>query len=103
MVAGKLQPGSQVNTTDLILPLVIQRQSSRFASNPTASAFVPYELRQLRADLYNLLKSELVGTSGFHWAPGSTNKGAVFIFVPALGRATHVGRIWFDEERAGAL
>lgn len=92
--------GSQLHTMDLLPALLMQRQTPRFLADPSTETFIGYPAAQFRADLHGLLQSGHadVDATTFHWAPGSNTKGAVFMLVPALQRATHVARVWFDRK-----
>lgn len=101
---NRQQFGTQVMLTELLPFVALQRQSQKFLADPAAAAFEEYPVTLFRADLMGVLSAEAPRADGalFRWAPGSTTKGAVFMFVPSLGRATHVGRVWFarGEEQA---
>jgi hypothetical protein len=100
MVLRGLKPGSQVTTLDLLPHVLLQRQTSRFLTDPKSEQFCPYPLTSFRADLFSLLKAggTVFENAEFHWASGSNTKGAVFMLVPGLGRPAHVGRIWFTQK-----
>ncbi|HLH31584.1 MAG TPA: hypothetical protein VKY31_10305 [Terriglobia bacterium] len=90
--------GAQVETTAIMLRLAMQRQTSAFRSNPQARNFREYSKQSFRADLYTLLSSGELVIKGhrFRCAAGADTRGAIFMFVPALQRPTHVGRLWFE-------
>jgi hypothetical protein len=90
--------GSQVQTSGILWQLALLKQQPSFRSNPTATAFREYPRELFRADLFRLLESNLTNTDGklFRYASGSDTAGAVFMFVPQLGRTAHIGRIWFE-------
>lgn len=92
--------GSQVATLDLLPQVLMQRQNASFLADPKAGQFREYPLCDFRADLYGLIGAGTLHIEGatFHWSSGSNTKGAVFMFVPGLGRTAHVGRIWFERE-----
>jgi hypothetical protein len=94
------QFGSQVTTLELLPHVLMQRQHGRFLADPLARQFREYPLSEYRADLYGLIGAGNLRIDGatFHWSSGSNTKGAIFMFVPALGRTAHVGRIWFEHE-----
>jgi hypothetical protein len=91
--------GTQVETLDLVPYIAFQKQSASFRNNPIGKTFLDYPLSQFRADLHNALTASSADADGnmFKIASGSSTKGAVFMFVPALGRTAHVGRVWFDK------
>lgn len=99
--------GSQVKTLDLLPLVALGRQDSRFRADPLASQFKDYPLALYRADLHGLLAQAEVTIAGsrFGWSSGASTEGAVFMYVPALRRTAHVGRVWFDnvEEEAGRV
>jgi hypothetical protein len=90
--------GSQIETTSILPYLLLGRQKSRFLSNPTLRDFVEYPAPTFRADLLALMSAEDQTIDGYNFrhASGSDMRGAVFMFVPSLGRPAHVGRIWFE-------
>ncbi len=90
--------GSQVQTSGILWQLALMKQQPSFRSNPTAITFREYPRELFRADLFRLLESNLTNTDGklFRYASGSDTAGAVFMFVPQLGRTAHIGRIWFE-------
>jgi hypothetical protein len=90
--------GAQVQTSALLWQLTMLRQQPGFRSNPVAANFREYPREIFRADLSRLLESDLTSVDGkrFRQASGSDTAGAVFMFVPQLGRTAHVGRIWFE-------
>lgn len=94
--------GSQVQTSALLCQLAMLRQQTGFRSNPIARNFRGYPREVFRADLFRLLESNLTSASGkrFRYASGSDTAGAVFMFVPQLGRTAHIGRIWFEHDKA---
>ena len=49
-------------------------------------------------DLHRLLGESMrqVERQVFNFASGSTTDGAVFMYIPPLGRAAYLGRIWFE-------
>lgn len=96
-VRGK-PDGTQVETVALLGHLLLGRQTAGFLKNPQSSGFRPYPLKQFRCDLYLLLASTERQIDGleFHHGAGADTSGAVFMLDPALGRAAHVGRIWFS-------
>jgi hypothetical protein len=95
-----LHTGSQVAVLELLPYVLLNRQRPRFLLDPQSGGFVEYPLSAFRADLYNLLVSQvsLVDRVQFRYASGSDTKGAVFMLVPALSRTAYVGRAWFDAE-----
>lgn len=95
-----LPAGSQVAVLDLLPYVLLSRQRPRFLLDPQSRSFVEYPLSAFRADLYHLLASQVsvVDRMQFRYASGSDTKGAVFMLVPALSRAAHVGRAWFEAE-----
>ncbi len=95
--AGK-EFGSQVQTSGVLWQLAMLKQQTSFRSNPVAVNFHEYPREVFRADLFRLLESNLTSTEGkrFRYASGSDTAGAVFLFVPQLGRTAHIGRIWFE-------
>jgi hypothetical protein len=95
--AGK-EFGSQVQTSGVIWQLAMLRQPPSLRSNPIVTNFREYPREIFRADLFRLLESNLTNTDGkrFRYASGSDTAGAVFMFVPQLGRTAHIGRIWFE-------
>jgi hypothetical protein len=98
------RPGSQVHTTALLVHLALMRQPANFRSDPSARHYREYPSVLFRADLYTLMASgeHSIQSSKFRYASGADTTGAVFMFVPALGRSAHVGRIWFQaDEVAG--
>jgi len=98
------QFGAQIMTLDLLPHVLLQRQDAKFMSDTSAKHFKEYPLAQFRADLFALLDSGKLdaGDAVFHWAAGSNTKGAVFMFVPSMGRTAHVGRVWFERQGAPA-
>lgn len=96
-------PGTQVQTTALLLHLAVMRQASTFRADPSARHFREYPLVLFRADLHTLLASGefSIRSRKFRYASGADTAGAVFMLVPALGRTAHVGRIWFEGQGAG--
>lgn len=90
--------GSQVQTSGVHWQLAMLKQQPSFRSNPTATNFHEYPREIFRADLFRLLESNLTNTDGnrFRYASGSDTAGAIFMFVPQLGRTAHIGRIWFE-------
>jgi hypothetical protein len=93
-------PGSQVHTTALVVHLALMRQSANFRGDPSARYYREYPRVLFRADLHTLMASGeySIRSSKFRYASGADTAGAVFMFVPALGRTAHVGRIWFEDE-----
>lgn len=91
-------PGAQVETTAIMVRLAMQRQTSAFMSNPQARNFREYSKQSFRADLYTLLSSGELVINGqrLRCAAGADTRGAIFMFVPALQRPAHVGRLWFE-------
>ena len=90
--------GSQVQTSAVFWQLAMLKQQPSFRSNPVATNFHEYPREIFRADLFRLLESNLTNIDGKHfkYASGSDTAGAVFMFVPQLGRTAHIGRIWFE-------
>ena len=90
---------NQVKTMELLPLVALQRQEQRFLKNPEAANFNDYPMALFRADLYGLLASgrTTIGDCSFHWSSGSTTDGAIFMYVPSLGRTAHLGRIWFEQ------
>jgi hypothetical protein len=90
--------GSQVSTSGVFWQLAMLKQQPSFRSNPVATNFHEYPREIFRADLFRLLESNLTNIDGkhFRYASGSDTAGAVFMFVPQLGRTAHIGRIWFE-------
>lgn len=91
--------GTRVQTLAILPYLALVRQRGAFRVNPTKEVYRPYPVEQFRADLHYLLQNDAqyTTTHGFRYASGSDTKGAVFMFVPALGRTAHIGRIWFEK------
>jgi hypothetical protein len=91
--------GSQVDTDEVLYQAALLQQSPSFRTDPTARAFKDYGRVAFRRDLYVMLEAGHVEVDGlrFRHAPGSTKRGALFMLVPALGRPSHLGRIWFEE------
>lgn len=98
-ITGKSR-GSQVPTLSLLPHVMLARQTPGFRANPTGRAFKEYSRDQFRADLYELLRSGKQDSNDvkFRYASGSDTVGAVFMFVPALDRTAHVGRVWFESD-----
>jgi hypothetical protein len=98
-ITGKSR-GSQVPTLSLLPHVMIARQTPGFRSNPTTRAFKEYSRDQFRADLHELLRSGKLDNTDvkFRYASGSDTVGAVFMFVPALQRTAHLGRVWFESD-----
>lgn len=96
-ITGK-EAGTQVPTLSLLGHIMMARQTSGFRTNPTARSFREYTREHFRADLYNLMRQGKLdhGAARFRYASGSDTVGAVFMFVPALERTAHVGRVWFE-------
>jgi hypothetical protein len=92
------EPGAQANASAVLLQVAVLRQRPAFGQNPTATNFREYPRELFRADLHALLVSgqQVVRGKRFRSASGSDTSGAIFMLVPALGRAAHVGRIWFE-------
>jgi hypothetical protein len=90
--------GSQVRTSGVFWQLAMLKQQPSFRSNPVVTNFHEYPREIFRADLFGLLGSDVTGTGTkrFRYASGSDTAGAVFMFVPQLGRTAHIGRIWFE-------
>src|SRR5439155_3884199 len=90
--------GSQVTTASLLLQVALLQQPASFRSNPPGRSFRDYPRIQFRADLFALLASGRyeTGRRRLRFAAGSDTAGAVFMLVPALDRAAHVGRLWFE-------
>ncbi|ACG75148.1 hypothetical protein AnaeK_3941 [Anaeromyxobacter sp. K] len=95
---GGKAPGTQVPALSLLGHILMARQSAGFRANPSARSFREYTREHFRADLYNLLRSGKLDhhAARFRYASGSDTLGAVFMFVPALERTAHVGRVWFE-------
>lgn len=94
--------GTQVQATALLLQLALMRQAANFRSDPSARHYREYPRVLFRADLHTLLASgeSSIRSRKFRYASGADTTGAVFMLVPALSRTAHVGRIWFEEQRA---
>jgi hypothetical protein len=94
----RLEPGTQVETLAVLYRVALLRQQAGFRRNPTAKSFREYPREVFRADLFALLQSGALAGRGrrLRYASGSDTAGAIFMLVPALGRAAHVGRIWFE-------
>ena len=92
------ESGTQVEAAALMLQLCILRQRARFLGDPKARHFMEYPFDLFRSDLYALLSSTTTIVKGrrFRYASGASTVGGVFMLVPTLGRAAHVGRIWFE-------
>jgi len=90
--------GVQIELLELLPYVALGKQKTRFLRSPTAKAFSDYPVESFRADLYGLLKSQSLTINEFQfiYSSGSNTKGAIFMFVPPLGRAAHVGRAWFE-------
>jgi hypothetical protein len=90
--------GSQLQTSAVLWQLAMLRQQPVFRTNPVAASFQEYPREIFRADLFRLLERNITSTDGkrFRYASGSDTAGAVFMFVPQLGRTAHIGRIWFE-------
>jgi hypothetical protein len=91
-------PGSQVRSTAILAQLAFLRQRPAFTQNPVAANYREYPRDVFRAELFTLLAdgNQLIQGKRFRYASGSDPGGAVFMLVPALGRAAHVGRLWFE-------
>lgn len=100
--ATEKAPSAQVETTAILLQLAMLRQPGGFRSNPRSRNFREYPRELFRADLFTLLSSNdgEAGGTRLRYASGSDTVGAIFMMVPALGRAAHVGRIWFAPAEA---
>src|SRR6202022_252747 len=96
-LSGKAR-STPVVIASLLPHLMLARQTAAFRSNPTARTFREYSRDQFRADLHALMVSGATDVEGgrFRYASGSDTAGAIFMFVPALNRTAHVGRVWFD-------
>jgi hypothetical protein len=96
--SGK-QPGAQVEVGSVLAQLVLLRQPASFRTNPRAKNYREYPRELFRADLYALMQSEVNTVQGraFRYSSGSSPTGAIYVFVPAKGRAVHLGRVWFEE------
>lgn len=96
--ATNKQSGSQAEMSAVMLQLVMLRQSPAFRANPEGRLFRDYPRELFRADLFTLLATGQADVKGkrLRCASGSDTVGAVFMMVPALGRAAHLGRIWFE-------
>jgi hypothetical protein len=94
-------PGTQVQAAAIMMQLAFLRQPASFRSNPQSQSFREYPRELFRADLFTLLADGLSAVNGrtLRYASGSDTSGAIFMMVPAMGRAAHVGRIWFDGSR----
>jgi hypothetical protein len=90
--------GAQLQVSAVFWQATMLKQSPNFRSNPTATNFHGYSREIFRADLYRLLEGNVTNTDGkhFRYASGSDTAGAIFMFVPQLGRTAHIGRIWFE-------
>jgi len=90
--------GTQLPVLSLLPHILFARQTAAFRGNPLARAFREYPREQFRADLHGLLESGLAEVAGmrFRYASGADTNGAVFMYVPALERTAHVGRVWFE-------
>jgi hypothetical protein len=97
VVRGR-EPRSQIETAALLVQLTFLRQDEGFRSNPSSTNFREYPRELFRADLHLLLSAGPPEVHGvrFRCASGSNTAGAIFMHVPALGRCTHVGRMWFE-------
>lgn len=95
---GAKEFGSQLQTSAVLWQLALLRQQPAFRTNPVTANFQEYPREIFRADLFRLLASNLTSTNGkrFRYASGSDTVGAVFMFVPQLGRTAHIGRVWFE-------
>jgi len=90
--------GTQVEANSILGQLAFIRQRPAFVQNPAAFNYRAYPRELFRADLYTLLSdgTQVLQGRRFRHAAGSNPSGAVFMLVPALGRAAHVGRLWFE-------
>jgi hypothetical protein len=97
-----VNPGTQVQTTALLLQLALMRQAANFRGDPSARNYREYPRVLFRADLHTLLVSgeSSVRSMRFRYASGADTAGAIFMLVPALGRTAHIGRIWFEVQGA---
>lgn len=95
---GAKEFGAQLQVSAVFWEAAMLKQSPSFRSNPTATNFHGYSRELFRADLYRLLEGNVTSTDGkhFRYASGSDTVGAIFMFVPQLGRTAHIGRIWFE-------
>ena len=91
--------GTQVEAAAVMLQLCMLRQRAKFLGDPRARYLIEYPFELFRSDLYALLSAGISTVKGkrFRYASGASTAGAVFMLVPALGRAAHLGRIWFEQ------
>jgi hypothetical protein len=92
-------PGSQVETLSLLKHILLQRQSKEFLHDARAGGLREYPATLFRADLYRLLASAEFAVDGvaLRYTAGANTDSAVFMLDPALGRPSHIGRIWFQD------
>lgn len=93
-VSGKPE-GDQIRLDTLHMRLTLDRQSKAFSLSPSVRNFREYTREQLRADMYELLRAggALADGKCLHVDSGAETAGALWMWVPSLGRLGYVGRV----------
>lgn len=89
------QPGDQVRLDAVHRELMWMRQSKTFRATMRASAYREYTAEMLRVDLFNALVKQATapGDRDIVVDSGADTQGALWMFVPSLGRPGYVGRV----------